>query len=172
MNRPARITLFTILSAVAGASLAAPFDVGPNANAAYVKECGSCHFAYQPGLLPERSWRRLMSTLAEHFGESAEVKSALRDEIGRYLAGSAADHGASRRSQEIDASIPPSEIPLRVTLVPYISGVHGGLLDPMRMGRPAVQSLAHCAACHPAAESGQFQERRYTVSDEAFRRER
>ena len=28
-------------------------DVGPNTDATYVKECGGCHFAYQPGWLPE-----------------------------------------------------------------------------------------------------------------------
>ncbi|MEW8382726.1 MAG: hypothetical protein AB2704_12810, partial [Candidatus Thiodiazotropha taylori] len=27
----------------------------------YREECGSCHFPYQPGFLPEASWRLVMS---------------------------------------------------------------------------------------------------------------
>lgn len=172
MKRAVIAIVTVALAGLAGVPRASARDVGSNASDLYVKECGACHFAFQPGLLPERSWRRLMSTLSEHFGESAELKPPARDEIGRYLAGSASDRIHNRRSQAINESIPSGETPVRVTQVPYISGFHGGLLDPLRMGRPAVKSLVDCATCHPAAERGYFEERRYTVSDEAFRRER
>ncbi len=33
-------------------------DVAPVKNALYLEECGACHFAYQPGLLPSRSWKK------------------------------------------------------------------------------------------------------------------
>ena len=33
-------------------------DVAPVQSAAYQEECGGCHFAYQPGLLPAASWQR------------------------------------------------------------------------------------------------------------------
>jgi hypothetical protein len=35
----------------------------------YVKECGGCHFPYQPGLLSAVSWERIMGGLGDHFGE-------------------------------------------------------------------------------------------------------
>ncbi|HPQ24397.1 MAG TPA: cytochrome C, partial [Gammaproteobacteria bacterium] len=47
--------------------------VAPVDNPLYLQECGSCHFAYQPGLLPARSWNNLMGGLENHFGENAEL---------------------------------------------------------------------------------------------------
>ena len=31
-------------------------------------ECSDCHLAYQPQMLPQRSWLKLMDGLADHFG--------------------------------------------------------------------------------------------------------
>ena len=63
------------------AARAEPGDVGPNTSPTYVKECGSCHFPYQPAFLPARSWQKIMGSLKEHFGENAEVKLADRDNL-------------------------------------------------------------------------------------------
>ena len=38
-------------------------DVKPVANATYAEECGACHMAYQPGLLPGDAWRRIQISL-------------------------------------------------------------------------------------------------------------
>ncbi len=27
----------------------------------YLEECGACHFPYQPGLLPMRSWQKILN---------------------------------------------------------------------------------------------------------------
>ena len=35
--------------------------VAPVTNALYAEECGSCHFAYPPGLLPASSWQQVMT---------------------------------------------------------------------------------------------------------------
>ena len=32
----------------------------------YLDECGACHLAYPPGLLPEPSWRLLLAHLDDH----------------------------------------------------------------------------------------------------------
>jgi mono/diheme cytochrome c family protein len=32
----------------------------------YKQECAACHMAYPPGLLPARSWTRIMSGLDKH----------------------------------------------------------------------------------------------------------
>ena len=37
--------------------------VAPVENPQYLEECGSCHFPYQPGLLPARSWTKVMAGL-------------------------------------------------------------------------------------------------------------
>ena len=44
-------------------------DVHPAENQAYQSECGGCHFAYQPGLLPGKDWERIMDSLVEHYGD-------------------------------------------------------------------------------------------------------
>lgn len=144
-------------------------DVGPNTSPTYVKECGACHFPYQPGLLPERSWRRIMGTLGDHFGENAELKISEREAILTYLTAGAADHADNTRSREVMATLKPSEVPTRVTSVLYTGGIHGGFLDPKFLGIPRVKTLADCAACHPKAPQGRFVHRNYVVSDELFR---
>ncbi|MDZ4210776.1 MAG: cytochrome C, partial [Methylotenera sp.] len=53
------------------------------ANAKWKAECGSCHMLYHPGLLPERSWNKMMAGLDKHFGENASLDTATRDEITR-----------------------------------------------------------------------------------------
>ncbi len=42
-------------------------------NASYEKECGACHYAFNPSLLPAASWAGLMTSLREHFGEDASL---------------------------------------------------------------------------------------------------
>ena len=41
----------------------------------YSDECGSCHYAYPPGLLPSKSWEKLLNekALSEHFGKNATL---------------------------------------------------------------------------------------------------
>lgn len=144
-------------------------DVGPNTSASYATECGACHFAYQPGLLPARSWRRIMSNLHDHFGDNAEVAVKARQAIQEYLSMHAADVSNNQRSHAVMESLAAADVPQRVTTSPYIAGVHGGLLDPLRGGMPRMDSLGNCNACHLNATEGAFRARRYTVSDEAFR---
>ncbi|HHL31474.1 MAG TPA: hypothetical protein ENJ41_02735 [Oceanospirillales bacterium] len=50
-------------------------------NANYTEECGGCHFAYQPGLLPEKSWLKIMTDLQNHFDENAETGSFNEHEV-------------------------------------------------------------------------------------------
>ena len=170
MNKNVTTAALTLAALLAFPASAQRGDVGPVTDPLYAKECGSCHLAFSPGLLPERSWKRVMATLANHFGDNAEIKGPDRDRITGYLVANSADQGASWRSRAIMQSIPASETPVRITKTPHIDGIHGGLLDPVFKGRPQVKSLAECAACHPKAAAGSFGERRYIITDEAFRR--
>jgi hypothetical protein len=144
-------------------------DVGPNTDATYVKECGSCHFAYQPGWLPERSWRALLDSLSPHFGENATLAPASHRAVLNYLAAGAADRVGNQRSREIMQVIAPGESPTSITKVLYVNGIHGGFLDPAFQGKPQVKTLAHCSACHQRADRGWFYAVTYTISDESFR---
>jgi hypothetical protein len=165
-------TLAVVALAAALGAEAAPYarrDVYRNTNATYEKECGSCHFPYQAGWLPERSWRAIMSSLANHFGENAELKVSQRQEVTNYLAANSADKAASLRSQEMMQVIKPNETPTSITKVLYVGGIHGGFLDPNFKGKPQVKTLANCSVCHDKAERGWFSPVTYEISDESFR---
>ena len=146
-------------------------DVGPNTSAVYEKECGSCHFAYQPGWLPQRSWRALMGSLDRHFGDNAQLPPAAHAEVSAYLESHAADRASNARSREIMQAIRANEAPVSITKVLYVGGIHGGFLDPAFKGQPEVKTLAQCPACHHKAHRGWFAAVTYTVTDESFRRD-
>ena len=163
----AALTVYVIPESKAAETLKR--DVGPNTNAGYEKECGSCHFPHQPGWLPERSWRGIMGTLGRHFGESITITAPARDDVLRYLAGNSADAQQSLRSVQVVASIRPGDTPAAISQVPYIAGIHGGLLDAAFNPQPNAKSLANCSACHVRAKAGDFSAIQYTRTDASFR---
>ena len=171
MKTATKLALVAVASAMA--AQAAPYarrDVYRSTNEMYDKECGSCHFAYQAGWLPERSWRALMSSLSQHFGENAELKVAQRQAVLDYLVANSADKATkSLRSREIMEVIKPAETPTSITKVLYVGGIHGGFLDPAFKGKPQVNTLANFITCHPKAERGWFEPVTYEISDESFR---
>jgi hypothetical protein len=144
-------------------------DVGTNDSPVYEKECGSCHFPYQPGWLPERSWRKLLGSLSNHFGENAELKPEAREAVTTYLATNAADHAKNARSREIMKNIAPGDTPLSITRVLYVGGIHGGFLDREFEGKPEAKTLANCSLCHSRAHRGWYAAVNYTISDRTFR---
>jgi hypothetical protein len=62
-------------------------EIVPVDNKQYKEECGSCHFAYPPGLLPSKSWEKLLTAdaLSKHFGENAELDSDTLKVIHDYI---------------------------------------------------------------------------------------
>ncbi len=169
-RRAARVAALAVLAAVAGVVLAAPRNFPPISDPAYLKECGSCHMAFPPQLLPARSWQRLMGTLDSHFGESARLDAAAQASITGYLVGNAADGAVNAESMAVMQSLAATDAPERITKVPYIEGLHAAVLDPRWNGTPRPKTLAACPVCHYRAEAGDFFERRFKVSDEAFRK--
>lgn len=133
--------------------------VMPVKNERYASECGACHFAYQPGLLPARSWLRLMCNLDNHFGDNAELAADTRDKLRDYLVANAADRSGARRSQKIAGSVSPDEAPLRITETRYIRAKHGEIPVRYIKDNPEVKSLSNCTACHQRAGRGDYSER-------------
>ena len=150
-------------------SVAAPKTFPPITDAAYSKECGTCHMAYPPGFLPARSWNRVMGSLQDHFGDPAQLDAATQQRIHDYLVASAADKTQNEHSFAIMHSLNSSEAPLRITATPYIAGIHAAVLDPMWGGNPRPKTLAECSVCHLQAQVGDYTMRKFTVTDEAFR---
>ncbi|HKI60756.1 MAG TPA: diheme cytochrome c [Mariprofundaceae bacterium] len=133
-------------------------DVPAVTNKQYATECGSCHFAYQPGWLPERSWRKIMGSLDDHFGENAELGDVTRESITNYLAGRSADTLPNRMSRRILSSLRADETPLRISELGFMRHEHDEIPTRLIEGNPKVGSRSSCQACHTQAAAGIFNE--------------
>lgn len=142
---------------MAGARLVMASDMAPVNNPKYAKECGSCHMAYQPAFLPERSWRKLMEGLNDHFGDSAELPDADRQELTGYLVRNAAEHANSKRAAQFLHSIAKSDTPLRISKVPHFVSEHREVANKVR-GNDKIKSLGQCEQCHQKANDGSYAE--------------
>lgn len=115
------------------------------------EECGSCHIAYPPALLPAESWRALMAQLDRHFGVDASVDAPTAQALTAFLQANA---GGGRRSG--------GAMPLRITQTRWFVHEHNEM--PARTWKsPAVKSAANCEACHTHAAQGDFSERNLKV---------
>ncbi len=141
----------------------ASVDVTPVVDMRYAEECGACHFAYPPGLLPARSWRKLMASLSNHFGENAELPADTVKSLTSYVITNAADRARGRRSQKIVDSLRNNESPLRITETPYVKREHAEIPARLIGKNPEVRSLSNCDACHTRAGQGSFREREINI---------
>lgn len=136
-------------------------DVAPVQNQRYTEECGACHFAYQPGLLPAVAWQRVMEpdALTAHYGEDAWLPESDRQAIADYLRANAADQAKRSRSRAfaVESGATGSDQPLpRITETRYFRNEHHEV--PSRLIGPdrPVRSLSDCSACHRDAERGVY----------------
>lgn len=122
----------------------------------FATECGACHMAFPPGLLPVRSWAAIMSGLADHFGEDASLDPDATQGIADYLAANAADVGG--RSAKVLRGLKASDVVVRVTDTPWWKREHDEL-SARAYQRAGVTSKSNCVACHgPAAVRGVFED--------------
>ena len=124
------------------------------ANPTYKAQCGTCHMAYSPELLPESSWIKLLSGLDDHFGETIGLDTDSEKIIKDYLISNSAEHSSSEQAGKIIKSL-KNNSPLRITEIPYIKKEHHEL-HPNTFTQKAVGSFSNCAACHTTAEDGNF----------------
>lgn len=125
-------------------------------NETYKKNCGACHFAYQPGLLPARSWIKIIDSSGGHPGGELSLDKKDQSEIRTYLEKNSAERGASKRSKKILASI-GSDAPIRISETPYIKEKHREIKQEVFL-RKAVGSRANCVACHRSAANGVYED--------------
>jgi len=135
-------------------------EIKPATDNQYLKECGECHFAYQPGLLPARSWDQMMAAneLKNHFGVNAELDKNTSQAILNYLVDNSAEKSYYKRSRKIALGIAEGEVPLRITEVRYIKRKHKDIPEKMVKGNNDVKSLSFCNKCHTQADKGVFDE--------------
>lgn len=132
--------------------------VAPVQNQIYTEECGACHFPYQAGFLPERSWRKLMANLNDHFGDNAEMSVEKQQQILAYLTANSADKSDFKRSRRIMSSLSESETPLRITDTSYFKAWHREVPNRLVKENDQVRSFSNCNACHQTAKTGSYSE--------------
>ena len=124
----------------------------------YADECGSCHFAYQPGLLPAPSWQRIMANLQDHFDENAELGEKEHASISNYLLENSAGRIRQGLPDRISSSLGNDKAPLRITETRFFRHEHDDLTRKMVVDNEDVRSFSNCDACHTRAAKGSFRE--------------
>lgn len=119
---------------------------------AYEAECGSCHLAFPPNLLPAPSWKALMGGLGDHFGQNAVVDAATKQTLEAWLVK--------------NAGPALSKPTLRITTTGWWLREHDELA-PSLYARKAITSAANCAACHTRANEGVFGEHEVRIPTDA-----
>lgn len=127
----------------------------------YEEECGSCHNAFSPTLLPAKSWETVMAGLDDHFGDDASLPEETSKEIMEYLAASSAELAFSEPSKKILGSL-EGATPLRITDSSYWREKHSGIKNEV-YSRKSVASKTNCVACHPGALFGSFEDRDISI---------
>lgn len=131
-------------------------------NELYAKECASCHFGYQPGLLPSTSWRHIMTTLNQHYGTDASIDEGDRAKIENYLVQYSSETSNYKRSAKITRSLQNGMLYTSLTQIPYLQRKHRKI-DRRLVEQKEVRSLARCAACHKEAEKGEYNKRTVNI---------
>jgi cytochrome c553 len=116
-------------------------------NAKWLAECSGCHMAFPAGLLPEASWKKVMSGLDKHFGTDAALSAQDTTDITNYLVKYASNRWTA------------STAPLRITEGEWFKTKHlSGEINPAVWKRESVKSTSNCMACHSGADKGNFDE--------------
>ena len=76
-------------------------------------ECGARHFAYPAAMLPTTSWRKIMETLENHFGEDASLDTQTMQAITTYLVANAGD--TKLWSEQFVRGLDKRNPPIRIT---------------------------------------------------------
>ena len=145
-------------------------DVAPVVNATYSQECGSCHMAYQPGLLPGDAWAQIMSPdgLSNHYGDDASLADDVRTDIVAFLLNNSADQAERSRSRAFavnaSAAVPGEVTGLpRITETRYFKHEHDEIPARLITDNPEVGSFSQCNSCHRGAAEGVFNEKQVSI---------
>jgi len=117
-------------------------QVPPVTHAPTKQECGECHMAYQPALLPAASWNRIMDGLSDHFGEDASLAADLAADIRAYL---------TKNAGRGDPGV------IRITEQRWWLREHRKI-RPETWQRQEIGAKANCEACHRDAASGIYED--------------
>jgi cytochrome b len=120
-------------------------------------ECGSCHIAFHPNLLPTRSWRKIMAEQRTHFGADLALDDEITNSVREFLLKNAAEVSRTEAAFKILSSLSPEVTPLRITETPYWLRKHKEITA-ADWALPLVKSKINCGGCHLDADAGTFED--------------
>jgi len=144
------VTAFFIMSSMA----VADERYTPIQDKTVSKECGACHMAFQPQMLPKRSWKKIMDGLSDHFGEDASLDAKTSQHIKSYMVANAAD--GNWLGGKFMRGVGDNMTPLRITETPHWVRAHGREVPSRAWKNSKVKTKANCVACHRAANRGSY----------------
>jgi cytochrome b len=159
-------TVFAVFAVCAGGAIAyfslLPVPGVPNKplDAAYAKECGSCHSPHHPSVAPAATWAAIMAGLGSHFGENASLDAALTARLTAYLADNAAEKWDTWPANRLRAASEQNS--LRITETRGWKRLHRELPGDVFKSK-AVGGKLNCSKCHRDAETGRFAPRAIAV---------
>jgi cytochrome b len=126
----------------AAVSLAAIPRPGPAqpVDATWTRECGDCHLAYPPGLLPARSWQALLLS-EDHFGEALGLGPDSVAALSAWAVPRSAEAGLDEHAVRIARSVPPEQVPQKITELPWWKELH----------QDTPEADLRCEDCHARA---------------------
>ena len=139
---------------LAGAAVKADERYKPVQDQVVAKECSACHMAFQPQMLPKKSWQKIMDGLSSHFGEDASLEAKTVAHIKTYHLKNAAD--SSWLGGKFMRGLSKTSAPMRITETPYWVREHNEEVPGRAWKDPKVKSKANCMACHKRANSGDY----------------
>ncbi|MDE2200630.1 MAG: cytochrome b/b6 domain-containing protein [Rhodospirillales bacterium] len=120
----------------------------------YAEQCGACHLAYPPSLMPAAAWSGILDHLGHHFGEDASLDAPTIAHLRAYLAANSAEHWDTLPAVRLRSSIDPAD-PMRITATRFWRNMHRRI-PAATFASPKVSSRASCEACHRDAATGRF----------------
>lgn len=124
--------------------------------AIYHDECSQCHVAYPTQFLSTASWDAVMSNLADHFGDNAELPAEDTAAVKSFL--DINNYDQSRVKRRYGSRFDSKGTPLRLTETRIFRAMHHEVSDRLVTQNPKVKTYAKCEACHRGAQNGNFDE--------------
>lgn len=127
-------------------------------NQTYQSECGDCHIAYQPGLLPGAAWNQILENLNNHYGDDASTDETVVAELGGYLSLNSATGEHADGTRTISSQPAKSGVLPRITESRFFRYEHHEIPVKFVKSNKEVGGFGNCQACHHNAESGVYDE--------------
>ena len=151
-----RLVLILLLAALPAVAADKPKNWGLKVDDKEVlRECGDCHMAFAPALLPARSWAKVMDEAATHFGSPVRLDPKVAARIRAYLTARSGDSFSGGYGPIALNGLDPQQTPTRITQTPAWLANHYEGEFPEEF-KTDIGSWLNCQGCHKKAADGDY----------------